>query len=151
MKKKSFSDSDDAVAKEFNEFFNSIGQNTVEKIYSLANECSYDLTQSSFVPRCYLPSQQFSFRPVNCDEVQKVITSMCDSRKYPYAPPPPPPRRLFDLHTRYPPPPIFFSIPPGISRILNGNFAYHPLEIQMALVLKTRKVNVNTNSVTKIR
>ena len=75
-KKKSFSDSDDAVAKEFNEFFNSIGQNTVEKIYSLANECSYNLTQSSFVPRCYLPSQQFSFRPVNCDEVQKVITLM---------------------------------------------------------------------------
>ena len=64
VKKKSFSDSDDAVAKEFNEFFNSISQNTVEKIYSLANECSYDLTQSSFVPRCYLPSQQFSFRPV---------------------------------------------------------------------------------------
>ena len=65
VKKKSFSDSDDAVAKEFNEFFNSIGQNNVEKIYSLANECSYDLTQSSFVPRCYLPLQQFSFRPVN--------------------------------------------------------------------------------------
>ena len=38
MKKKSSSDCDDAVAKEFNEFFNSIGQNTVEKIYSLANE-----------------------------------------------------------------------------------------------------------------
>ena len=54
VKKKSFSDSDDAVAKEFNEFFNSIGQNTVEKIFSLANECSYDLTQSPFVPRCYL-------------------------------------------------------------------------------------------------
>ena len=49
---------------------------TVEKIYSLANECSYNLTQSSFVPRCYLPSQQFLFRPVNCDEVQKVITLM---------------------------------------------------------------------------
>ena len=31
MNKKSFSDSDDAVAKQFNEFFNSIGQNTVEK------------------------------------------------------------------------------------------------------------------------
>ena len=31
VKKKSFSDSDDAVAKEFNEFFNSIGQNSVEK------------------------------------------------------------------------------------------------------------------------
>ena len=74
--KKSFSDSDDAVAKEFNEFFNSIGQNTVEKIYSLANEWSYDLRQSSFVPRCRLPSQQFSFRPENCDEVQKVITLM---------------------------------------------------------------------------
>ena len=41
VKKKSFSVSDDAVAKEFNEFFNSIGQNTVEKIYLLANECSY--------------------------------------------------------------------------------------------------------------
>jgi len=64
------------VAKEFNEFFTSIDQNTVDKIYSLASGCSYDLTQSSFVPRCYLPSQQFSFRPVNCGEVEKVITSM---------------------------------------------------------------------------
>lgn len=53
-----------------------VGQNTVKKIYSLANECSYDLTQSSFVPRRYHSSQQFSFRPVNCDEVEKVITSM---------------------------------------------------------------------------
>ena len=64
------------MAKEFNEFFTSIGQNTVDKIYSLANECSYDPTQSSFVLRCYLPSQQFSFRPVNCGEVKKVITLM---------------------------------------------------------------------------
>lgn len=31
--RKSFSDSDDAVAKEFNEYLNSMGQNTVEKIY----------------------------------------------------------------------------------------------------------------------
>ena len=31
VKKKSFSDSDDEVAKEFNEFFKSIGQNTVGK------------------------------------------------------------------------------------------------------------------------
>ena len=38
VKKKSFNDSDDAVAKEFNEFFNSISQNTVEKICLLANE-----------------------------------------------------------------------------------------------------------------
>lgn len=53
--KKSFSDGDDAVAKEFNEFFNSIGQNTVEKIYSLANECSYDLTQSSFCAKVVSP------------------------------------------------------------------------------------------------
>ena len=73
VNRKSFSDNDDAVAKEFNDFFISIGQNTV---YSLANECSYDLTQSSFVPRRYLPLQQFSFRPVNCGEVEKVITSM---------------------------------------------------------------------------
>ena len=33
-------------------------------------------SQSSFVPGCYLTSQQFPFRPVNCDEVQNVITSM---------------------------------------------------------------------------
>jgi len=64
------------VAKEFNEFVTSIRQNTVDKIYSLANECSHDLTKPSFVPRCYLPSQQFSFRPVNCGEVEKAITSM---------------------------------------------------------------------------
>ena len=72
----SFSDNDHVVAKEFNEFFTSIGQNTVSKIYSLANECIYHLTQPSFVPRCYLPSQQFPFRPVNYGEVEKAITSM---------------------------------------------------------------------------
>ena len=64
------------VADEFNEFFTSIRQTTVEKIQSLAEQRNYDLTKSSFVPRCHPLAQQFSFGIVECKEVEKVINSM---------------------------------------------------------------------------
>ena len=63
------------VADEFNEFFTSIGQTTVEKIQSLAEQSTYDLTKSSFVPRCHLLAQ-FSFGTVEYKEVEEVINSM---------------------------------------------------------------------------
>ena len=52
VNRKSYSKEDKLVANKFNEYFTSIGQNTIDKIQSLANECNYDLTQSSFVPKC---------------------------------------------------------------------------------------------------
>ena len=64
------------VANEFNKFFTSIGQNTIHKIQSLANECNYDLTQPSFVPKCYPLSQQFIFRTVQCGEIEQIVNSM---------------------------------------------------------------------------
>ena len=70
------------VANEFNQFFTSVGQNTVNKIKSLADECNYDLTQSSFVPRNFPPLEQFSFRPVTQDEIEQIILSM-PTRKAP--------------------------------------------------------------------
>jgi hypothetical protein len=73
---KSYIKDDKTVAKSFNEFFTSIGQNTTEKIRLLAGQSNYDLTRPSFVPRCYPEQKQFSFRSVNCDEVEKVINSM---------------------------------------------------------------------------
>ena len=62
---------------------------------------------------------------------------MCGSRKYPY--PPPPHRRLFDLHPLTPQDFPFqgvFDDPPSpqeFPEFLNGDFAYHTLEIQSSL------------------
>ena len=64
------------ITNEFNKYFTSIGQSTIRKIQSLANECNYDLAQSSFVPKCYPSSQQFTFRPVECSEIEHIIFSM---------------------------------------------------------------------------
>jgi hypothetical protein len=46
---RSFTKDDILVANEFNTFFSSIGQTTIEKIKSLADECKYDLTKSVFI------------------------------------------------------------------------------------------------------
>ena len=60
---------------------------------------------------------------------------LCGSRKYPY-PPPPPTGRLFDLHPPTPqdfPFQEIFDDPPSpqeFPEFLNGDFTYHPLEIQ---------------------
>ena len=74
---------------------------------------------------------------------------MCGSRKYPY----PHHGRLFDLH----PPQDFpfqgvfddppFPPPQEFPEFLNGDFDYHPLEIQSGFgTLKTKKVNTNSVS-----
>ena len=64
------------VANEFNVFFTSVGQNSIQKIKTLAEQCNYDLTNQSFVPRIYTQTQQFSFKEVECKEIEKVISSM---------------------------------------------------------------------------
>ena len=43
VNRKTYNQADKLVASEFNKFFTSIGQNTIHKIQSLANECNYDL------------------------------------------------------------------------------------------------------------
>ena len=80
VNRKSYSKEDKLVANKFNEYFTSIGQNTIEKIQSLANECNFDLTQSSFVPRCYPLSQQFTFRTAECSEIEQVVNSMATGK-----------------------------------------------------------------------
>ena len=78
--RKSYSKEDKLVANKFNEYFTSIGQNTIDKILSLANECNYDLTQSSFVLKCYPLSHQFTFRAAECREIEQVVTSMATGK-----------------------------------------------------------------------
>ena len=74
--RKAYSKDDKVVADEFNEFFTSTGQTTVEKIQSLAEQSNYDHTKWSFVLRYHPLAQQFSFGIVECKEVEKVINSM---------------------------------------------------------------------------
>ena len=64
------------VADEFNEFFASIGQNTVKKIEKMAADENYDLNENPFKPRHYLPSEQFSFTAVEREEVESIVMSM---------------------------------------------------------------------------
>ena len=42
----------------------------------LAKECNYALAQHSFVPRSFPLTQQFSFRPMEQCEIEKIFLSM---------------------------------------------------------------------------
>lgn len=64
------------VANEFNQFFNSVGEKTVDKIKSLAEEYNYEFTQHPFVPRSFPLEQEFSFKPVEQYEIEEIILSM---------------------------------------------------------------------------
>ena len=64
------------VANEFNTFFSSIGQTTIEKVKLLADECKYDLTKSVFTPRIYAESEQFVLQMVESKQVHDIINSM---------------------------------------------------------------------------
>ena len=80
VNRKSYSKEDKLVANKFNEYLTSIGQNTIDKIQSLANECNYHLTKASFVPKCYPLSQQFTFRAAECGEIEQVVNSMATGK-----------------------------------------------------------------------
>ena len=73
---KTYTQDDETVANMFNDFFTSVGQSTVDKIKALASEYNYDLTKLNFVPRHYPLSEQFSFHPVECKQVEQIVTSM---------------------------------------------------------------------------
>jgi hypothetical protein len=78
--KKRFSSDDKSVANNFNQFFTSVGSNTVTKIKSLAKENNYTPSQLPFVPRSYTDSEQFTFEPVECSLVEYVVKSMPDNK-----------------------------------------------------------------------
>jgi hypothetical protein len=71
-----YSKDDKTVANEFNTFFASIGENTVEQVQRLAEQSNYDSNNHPFVPRQYSQEEQFSFRIVKSEEVENVINSM---------------------------------------------------------------------------
>ena len=78
--RRTFTKNDKTVADEFSQFFSSLGKNTVAKITKLAKESNYTLGQSSFVPRTYPMSEQFTFKAVEYRQVQKVIVSMASGK-----------------------------------------------------------------------
>ena len=71
-----FSKDDKTVADEFNQFFVSVGQSTVDKITSLANECNLTLNQSYFTPRQYALSDQFKLSTIDYKQIECIITLM---------------------------------------------------------------------------
>ena len=73
---RTFSKSVKSVADEFNQFFVSVGQSTVDKITSLANECNLTLNQNYFVPRQYASSDQFTLSTVDYKQVERIIAAM---------------------------------------------------------------------------
>lgn len=74
--RREFSKDERVAANEFNEFFVSVGQRTVDKIKSLASECDFIMDNSSFVPRQYDGQDQFAFSSVHCSEVEDIIKAM---------------------------------------------------------------------------
>ena len=59
-----FSKDDRTVANDFNRLFTSVGKVTVGKVYSLANECNFDLWAPAFHPRILPATEQFNFMHV---------------------------------------------------------------------------------------
>ena len=64
------------MANEFNQFFSSVGEKTVDKVKTLAQECNYVLAQHLFTPRSFPSAQQFSFRSMEQCEIENIILSM---------------------------------------------------------------------------
>ena len=71
-----FSEDNKTVTDEFNQFFVSVGQSTVDKITSLTNECNLTPNQSYFTPRQYTLSDQFTLSTIDYKQIECIITSM---------------------------------------------------------------------------
>ena len=71
-----------SVANEFNQFFSSVGENTIKKIKEMAAtaECNYTLGRNSFQARNYPTSEQFPFTPVKCHQVEAIIKNMAPNK-----------------------------------------------------------------------
>ena len=77
---KSFCKDDKTMATEFNQFFTSAGKTTLAKIQSLADECGYLPTHASSAPIQYPLSEQFTFRNVECCEIDRVVKSLANNK-----------------------------------------------------------------------
>ena len=53
---------------------------TLDKIQSLADECGYIPSHASFVPIQYPLSEQFTFRNVECCEIERVVKSLANNK-----------------------------------------------------------------------
>ena len=73
---KPFTKEEKIVANDFNDFFCSVGQNTVKEVHSLAKEFSNDLNRSPFVPKSFPLADQFTFHAVTSEEVKQIILAM---------------------------------------------------------------------------
>lgn len=73
---RSFSKDFGTVANDFNRSFTCVGQVTVDKINSLANECNFDLSAPAFDLRIFPLTGQFNFKHLDCDEVVKIDRPM---------------------------------------------------------------------------
>ena len=58
---KTYSKDTKVLADEFNQFFASIGENTVKKMNALVEKFSYELNEPAFVPPKYPSSEDFAF------------------------------------------------------------------------------------------
>ena len=56
--------------------FTSVGQVTVDKMNSLADECKYIFVKPSFKPRIHSESEQFAFHTVECKQIQDIVSAM---------------------------------------------------------------------------
>ena len=76
LTRRTFSKDDKSVADEFNRYFVSIGQGTVDKITSLANEYNLEHNKSYFSPRHYPLAEQFTLKAIDSKQIECIITSM---------------------------------------------------------------------------
>ena len=79
---RSYSKDHKSIANEFNQFFSSVGENTIQKIKEMAatTECNYTLGQNSVQARNYPTSEQFSFTPVKCNQEEVIVKNMAPKK-----------------------------------------------------------------------
>jgi len=78
---KTYSKDTKLLADEFNQFFASVGENTVKKINALAEKFSYEPNEPAFVPREYPPSEEFALHStVKWEQVERIINAMSTNK-----------------------------------------------------------------------
>ena len=65
------------LANEFNQFFSMVGKNTADSSRHLAEENNITTQElSSDADTSLAPGKQFNLKPVTCEEVRRVVTSL---------------------------------------------------------------------------
>ena len=71
---KTYSKDTKVLADEFNQFFASVGENTVKKMNALAERFNYEPNEPAFVPRKYPSSEEFAFHStVKWEQIERII------------------------------------------------------------------------------